>query len=179
MDMMRLLLTITLACLLPIGGLAGPLTPTGETQSYVGIVLHSKHVNPQTLEAESLNDNTPGLTFGRRFQLEMDGTEAFLEAGVFYNSYKEVSPVFLTGYTLRAIDFGGSELRIGAFTGIGYYKELGQVLNKNYGMPFYKGFIPLAGASVIYRIDDHELRMTTVPAEDLDLILNFSYTYAF
>lgn len=177
--MIRFFLTITLAFFLPIGSMANPFTPTGNAQRYVGFVLHSSHVNPQTLQAERLNDNTSGLTFGRRFQLEMDGAEAFLEAGVFYNSYEEVSPVFLAGYTLRAIDFGGSELRIGAFTGIGYYKELGQILHENHGIPFYKGFIPLVGASVIYRIDDHELRMTTVPAEDLDLILNFSYTYSF
>lgn len=176
--MTRIIATLLFA-LLPLGAFAGPFTPTGEKQSYWGLVLGSQHINPKTPEAADLNDFTPGITYGKRYQLSMDSAEGFLEGGVFYNSYEEVSPVFLAGYTFRVIDFGASELRLGAFTGIGYYKELGQSLHEEYGLPYVEGFIPLAGASIVYRRNAHELRLTTVPADNLDLILNLSYTHSF
>jgi len=176
--MTRIIATL-LFLLLPLSALAGPLSPTGDSKRYWGLILGSQHINPKTPQAADLNDNTPGVTLGKRYELEMEGAEGFVEAGVFYNSYEEVSPIILAGYTFRAINFGPSELRLGAFTGIGYYKELGQSLHDRYGLPYVEGFIPLAGASIVYRHDAHDLRLTTVPAENLDLILNFSYTHSF
>lgn len=154
---------------------AGPLSPTGEANTYIGVILGSQHFG-----TDSLNNNTPGLTIGRRYQLEADRLEGFIEGGVFYNSYEEVAPLAFAGYTARIANLTAGELRLGGFLGIGYYEELGEALNEQYGLPYVEGFIPMVGATASYRLGRHELRLTTVPsAGDVDAIANLSYAFSF
>lgn len=180
MKFLSFFLPLSLATALAMpAAMAGPFDLTGEHENYVGAILGSRHLDPSTEEAEQLNDNTPGVTLGRRFQLEAEPLEAFIEGGVFLNSYEETSPILLVGMTARVADLRVGELRVGGFTGIGYYRELGQRLNDEYGLPYFKGFIPLAGLALVYRYDIHELRLTTVPGKDVSAITNLSYTLAF
>lgn len=173
--MKKLLLSAALLLSSPLPATAGPLTPTGETEDYVALVLRSSHIG-----ADSLNDNTPGLTYGRRFELQAQGAEGFIEGGVFFNSYEEVAPILIGGYSTRLSKVPQGEIRVGGFAGVGYYKKLGQKLNDKYGLPYFEGFIPIAGLTASYRTGNHEVRLTTVPAGgDVNAIFNLSYAYAF
>jgi hypothetical protein len=174
--MKHILLTATALIMSALTAAAGPLTPTGDTEDYVAFVLQSAHLGNDN----SLNDNTPGLTYGRRYKLHADGVEGFVEGGVFYNSYEEVAPILIGGYSTRAAQIGKGEMRVGGFAGIGYYKKLGQKLNEKHGLPYFEGFIPIVGLTASYRQGAHELRLTTVPAGgELDAIFNLSYAFAF
>ena len=173
-------MTVAATCVSAGESSFGPLSFTGVQKKYFGLVIRSFHINPNNQEAASLNDDTPGVTIGRRYETKKRSGEAFLEGGVFYNSYEEVSPVFLAGYTFSALNFpNGGQFRIGGFTGIGYYKELGKTLREDYGVPYYKGYIPLIGATISYRYKRNELRLTTVPGDNLDVILNLSFARSF
>jgi hypothetical protein len=174
--MKRILTAALIALTAAVPLAAGPLTPTGETEDYVAFVLRSAHIG----DASSLNDNTPGLTYGRRFKMQREGVEGFIEGGIFYNSYEEVAPIIIGGYSARMAQLPRGELRLGGFAGIGYYDQLGQKLNDKYSLPYYEGFIPIAGITASYRNGSHEVRLTTVPAGgDVKAIFNLSYAFAF
>lgn len=169
-----------------LAGLCASLPAAAQTtlhspdpQNYFALVLRSGHFGAKTQEAEDLNDNTPGITVGRRYPTATPGVEKFVEGGIFYNSYKEVSPVLFGGYSTSLFNIAKTEVRIGVFAGVGYYRQLGKDLHANYGLPYLKGFIPIAGLTASFRMDDHELRLTTVPADNLDTILNLSYAVQF
>lgn len=148
---------------------------TAETgQRYIGALFGTQHVGN-----ENLNNKTPGVTLGKRYP-RSDGRETFLEAGVFYNSYKEISPVLIAGMTWHIATIGKAEIRGGGGIGTAYYGELSKSLKADHGIPNIGGFIPIAALTAVVRFDDAEFRMTTVPPDsDTDFILNFGLTFPF
>lgn len=169
--------------LIASGLFAGPgcaLADTGVTAPpkadyYIGVILGSVHVGNSTL-----NDVNPGVTYGRRWQLTPGGLDLYAEGGVFYNSYREVSPLALVGVNYAFGQIGRARLSIGAGTGIAYYKKLSKTLKRDYGIPNIGGFIPLATLTLTAQVGKVEYRLTTVPAAgDVQAIMNFSVAYHF
>ena len=145
------------------------------SQSYFGLILRSAHT-----ATDALNDNTPGLTFGLRTQ-RVRGYETFWEAGVFYNSYEEVSPILLLGASAPVWRPSENlEVRLAASIGTAYYGELSESLEQTYGIPNIGGFIPMAALSVWLRTGETDIRLTSVPAErDVGAVLNLSVAIPF
>lgn len=167
-DFHVILAGMTFLMLLATGAAAEP------GQRYIGALFGSQHVGN-----DNLNNKTPGITFGKRVP-RGNGRETFLEAGVFYNSYKEISPVFITGMTWHIATIGHAEIRGGGGIGTAYYGELSESLKADHGIPNIGGFIPIAALTASVRFDEVELRLTTVPPDsDTDFILNFGLTFPF
>lgn len=140
---------------------------------YVGLVAGTAHVGNDTL-----NDINPGLSFGVRW-----GTptlEYHVEGGVFYNSYEEVAPFVIAGISTHLFHLGAVEIRGGVSTGLGYYKELSPILEEEYGIPNFAGYIPLAMATITMRYEELDVRITTIPPNpDTKAVLNLSFAYSF
>lgn len=172
-----------MAVILPLApaAQAGPLSRWSEGRTYLGLILESDHVAPRSYGASRLNNHTHGLTLGRRWPVgRQPGQELSLEGGVFYNSYRETGPLFILGYSLRAADLGrAGQIRLGAFTGAGYYPSLSKSLKANYGIPNLDGMIPLIGLMASWRVGRSEVRVTAVPPQDLTAIVNLSWTVGF
>jgi hypothetical protein len=148
---------------------------TAGNNRYIGIVLGSVHIGHS-----HLNDVNPGLTYGRIWPGPQPRLAWFAEAGVFYNSYREVSPLALFGARYDLGRLGPAEIRLGAATGIGYYRKLSTSLEYDYGIPNIEGFIPLAALSLSAQIGRTEYRLTTVPADgDVKAIFNLSVAIHF
>ncbi|MDE3238253.1 MAG: hypothetical protein KGN33_04785 [Paracoccaceae bacterium] len=142
---------------------------------YIGVIFGSVHVGNSTL-----NDVNPGLTYGRRWTLTPGGLDLYAEGGVFYNSYREVSPLALIGVSQAIGRIGAARFSIGAGTGIAYYKRLSETLQRTYGIPNVGGFIPLATLTLSAQVGRLEYRLTTVPAAgDVQAIVNFSVAWHF
>lgn len=152
---------------------AAPLA--AEEVSYIGVFIGSQHFGN-----ENLNNINPGLSIGRRWDAWAEGVEYHAEAGVFYNSYEEVSPLALAGISTRLAELGPGELRVGASAGIAYYDELSESLEANYGIPNVGGFIPIVALTASYRFGGSEIRLTSVPPDtDTKAIVNLSMTTRF
>lgn len=153
----------------------GSAATAAAPDTYLGIVLGSAHIGHS-----HLNDITPGLTLGRIFPLGRHRLDGFVEGGVFYNSYREVSPLALIGLRYDLGRIGPAEIRVGAATGLGYYRTLSRSLKADYGIPNIDGFIPLATLSLTAQIGRVEYRLTTVPAgRDTRAIFNLSVAVHF
>ncbi len=163
---------IPLAALALLSFLASPVD-AGER--YYSILIGSKHFGN-----DQMNNQTPGLTFGQRWPGTRSGTEWFMEGGVFYNSYKEVSPIALFGTSMSIGTIGPTDLRAGVAIGTAYYKKLSGKLQDRHHIPNIGGFIPIAVASLALRHGNNEARLTAVPPDtDTDFILNLSITHKF
>lgn len=147
-----------------------------EPASYVAFLAGSWHVGN-----DDLNNVTPGITFGRRGPLPQGpATEWHVEGGVFFNSYREVSPILLTGLSRDMGGLGPGRLRLGASVGTAYYRALSRDLKTDYGIPNLGGFIPVVAVTAAWRLDDTDIRISTVPpGEDTLAIFNLSVARRF
>ena len=142
--------------------LAGP--GRAEEDRYIGIFVGSQHIG-----SDEYNDFNPGLTYGRRWSYGTGGTEVHVEGGVFYNSYREVSPIVVAGVSTRV-----------ARIGMAYYKELSEVLEAKYDFPSVGGFLPVAAVTGAYRVRNVEYRLSVLPyGDDVDGVVNFSFAVSF
>jgi len=149
--------------------------PAAAEDKYFSVFLGSYHFGNDTL-----NNVTPGLTLGKRWNGKRPGTEWFVEGGVFYNSYEEISPIALIGTSMSLGHIGETDIRAGIAVGTAYYQELSGQLKNRYGIPNLGGFIPIAAASVALRNGPNEVRFTAVPPDtDTDFILNVSLSRKF
>lgn len=154
--------------------LAVPVEARADSRAYGALYLHSWH-----LGTDALNDDTPGIAFGRRWAKKA-GWEIHLEGGVFYNSYEEVSPIALGGLSRTLTGIGPGELRLGASVGVARYLEQSKYLEDAYGLPNVEGFIPIVAGTLSYRWSEIDLRVTTVPPDaGVDAIFNLSIARAF
>lgn len=143
--------------------------------NYLGIILSSYHFG-----TNELNNFTPGITLGKRFQKPSSRWEYQIEGGVFYNSYEEISPILLGGISTHMFDFAEGEFRIGAGVGTAYYERISGTLKDKLGLPNLGGFIPIVSLTASYRRDQTEYRLTTIPPGDASsFILNASVTFTF
>lgn len=150
-------------------------TVSHATDRYLSLILGTQHFGN-----ELLNNKTPGIALGTRWQGRRDRTEWFVEGGVFYNSYEETSPIVMIGTSAHLAQIGSVEIRGGLAVGTAYYKTLSRDLETKYKIPNIGGFIPMLAASLAFRSGDHELRLTTVPPDDdTDFILNASWAFQF
>lgn len=166
----------TIALILMIGiCLLGSATSAMAGERYLALMMGTRHFGN-----DLLNDTTPGVTLGTRWEGHRDKTEWFLEGGVFYNSYEETSPIAMIGTSAHIGQIGPIEIRAGIAVGTAYYKTLSRDLETHYKIPNIGGFIPMIAASLALRSGDHELRFTTVPPDDdTDFILNASWAIQF
>ncbi|WP_299814187.1 hypothetical protein [uncultured Jannaschia sp.] len=150
--------------------------PASAGERYLGIILGSEHFG-----SDAYNDINPGLTLGSRWPLERGLTEAHAEAGVFYNSYEEVSPIAVVGLSRQVARLGPGAVRIGGSVGLAYYKELSEILEDRHGIPNVGGFIPMGFVSGTYRTDRVEVRLNVLPymSDDVDSVLNLSLAIPF
>ena len=161
---MRLAAAALLACL---------ATPAAAQDRYLGVILGSAHVG-----TNALNGVNPGLTYGQRWRAARPGVEWHLEGGVFLNSYEEVAPLLLGGVSARVADLPGGSLRIGVSAGAGYYRELSEEIDD--AIPSVGGFVPLVAATLAYRREAVEWRLTTLPVgDDVDAVVNLSVAVPF
>lgn len=146
----------------------------GDHHSYGTVVIRSWHGG-----TNDLNNMTPGLTYGQRTRINRSW-ERFWEAGVFYNSYKEVSPLFVFGFSRHLFNIGSADIRGSGGVGTAYYKTLSHELRRDYGIPNIGGFIPIAVATLSARKGRTEVRLTTVPPQKgTTYILNLSVAVSF
>lgn len=141
---------------------------------YVAVIFGSRHIGN-----DQLNDATPGLTFGLIRPLG-NGIETFAEAGIFYNSYREIAPLAVIGRSAEIASIGSGRLRVGAGIGLAYYGELAPRLKADYGIPNIGGVIPIVTASLALRLETGEWRLTAVPpGDDTTAIFNLSFAQKF
>lgn len=161
---MRFLLILLLLC-----------GPAQAQERYFAVLLGTAHFG-----TSDLNDTTPGLTFGKRWPGKHPQGEWFVEGGVFYNSYEEVSPLALIGTSTSLGTIGQTDIRAGLAIGTAYYGALSGRIKDRYGIPNIGGFIPIVTASLALRQGPHEIRFTTLPPDDdVKFVLNLSYARNF
>jgi hypothetical protein len=145
-----------------------------EEGSYWGMIVGSAH------GGGDLNNFNPGLTYGRKWGLTNPAYEGFIEGGVFYNSYEEISPIMTAGITRRLGEISSHEVRGGIAVGFARYAKLAPSLERDYGIPNIGGFVPIALGSVILRGDGRDYRVSVLPADrDIKYVINFSVTFDF
>lgn len=150
-------------------------TASHADERYVATFIGSQHIGD-----DDLNNINPGVTLGRRWITQNPLLEFHAEAGVFFNSYEEVAPITLVGLSYEVGRIGPGAVRLGASAGAASYKELSRDLEELYGVPNLGGFIPIAAVTASYRLQDTELRLTTVPpGGDVVAILNLSIARSF
>lgn len=165
----------TLRSLAALAAISAAAPLAAEETNYIGVFIGSQHFGN-----ENLNNTNPGLSFGRRWDAGSSGIEYHAEAGVFYNSYNEVSPLALAGISTRIAEVGPGEIRVGASAGLAYYDQLSESLEANYGIPNIAGFIPIVALTASYRFGKSEVRLTSVPPDtDTKAIVNLSVTTQF
>lgn len=147
-----------------------------EPAGYVAFLAGSWHVGN-----DDLNNVTPGITFGRRGPLpQVPDIEWHVEGGVFFNSYREVSPILLGGVSRDVGAVGAGRLRLGASAGTAYYRGLSRDLKADYGIPNLGGFIPVVAATAALRFDTMDVRLSVVPpGENTVAIFNLSLSQPF
>ncbi|MBI1218848.1 MAG: hypothetical protein GC186_09900 [Rhodobacteraceae bacterium] len=149
-------------------GIVGP-------DRYVGVILGSDHIG-----SAHLNNVNPGLTYGRIWPTARPGVNYFVEGGVFYNSYREISPLLVAGVAVDVGSIGPVRFRVGVEAGTAYYKTLAGELKRDYGIPNLGGFIPIVGLSLSAQVRQTEFRLTTVPAgRNVKAIINLSVAQHF
>jgi len=153
--------------------------PRPGADTYIGLLLGTAHVG-----CDCLNDRTPGLTYGMRWGSGISSLEYHMEGGVFYNSYEEVAPLFLTGASIKLATFGRLEVRGGASIGTAYYGTLAPQLEEKFSIPNAAGFVPMAAATLSVRHQRSadqavDYRFTMVPGDDVDAIINFSVAFSY
>jgi len=145
------------------------------SERYFGVMVGSRHFG-----TDMMNDKTPGLTFGNRWEGRKPGSEWFMEGGIFMNSYEEISPIVLFGTSTSLGHIGQTEVRGGIAIGTAYYRELSVRLQDRHGIPNIAGFIPIVAASIALRRGTSEIRFTAVPPDSpASFVLNLSLTHAF
>ncbi len=155
---------------------AAPAHAQDSADRYLAFVLGSTHFGAD------LNGVNPGLLLGHRWPTDRDGLEFHVEGGVFYNSYDEVSPIFLAGASHRLARFGSFDLRAGLSFGTAYYATLAPTLERDYNIPNLDGFIPLVVASLSLRPTRNpgmEYRLTALPGDAGIGALNLSIAVDF
>ena len=161
-----------------VGLLVGLAATTGSALAqdrYVAAILGTRHVGN-----DDLNDRNIGLTFGKRWPSKRPDVSYFREAGVFYNSYHEVSPILVYGISKSVGKIGRVEFQVGASAGTAYYKELSVELKDRYGVPNLGGFIPIVALSASAKLGTSEVRITTVPPDlDTKAVFNLSIAHHF
>lgn len=162
-----------LACLVAFGAAPGVAQ---DSAAYVAFLAGSWHVGN-----DDLNNVTPGITLGRRGPAQArPDFEWHVEGGVFFNSYREVSPLLLSGVSRDVGALGPGRLRLGASVGTAYYRKLSRDLQADYGIPNLGGFIPIVAATAALRIDQMDVRLSVVPpGENTDAIFNLSLSQPF
>ncbi|MGR3626431.1 MAG: hypothetical protein ACU0A0_09100 [Limimaricola sp.] len=157
-----------LLAMLPASAMADPV-------SYGAAYIHSWHVG-----TDSLNDNTPGLAFGRRWVPEAGRVEYHLEGGVFWNSYEEVSPILLGGVSWLLAEAGPGALRLGGSVGTARYEAQSRRLEEAYGIPNLAGFVPIVALTATWRMGATDIRLSTLPPDTgVDAIFNLSVARSF
>jgi hypothetical protein len=155
--------------------LLGASAARADVDRYVGFIYGSAHIGSNTL-----NGVNPGLTYGLRWPTANPRYDWFAEGGVFFNSYRETSPLALFGVSTVVGRVAGVTWRAGAAVGTAYYKRLSVGLKANYGIPNLGGFIPMAALSLSGQVGRTEVRLTTVPAAgDVKAIVNLSVAWHF
>lgn len=155
---------------------ASPFARYHLADRYLGIIVASDHIGSN----HSLNGTNPGLTYGADWANPGSRWWLFAEGGVFYNSYREISPIFLAGLSTELGHLGPVRFRIGGGIGMAYYKTLSVALKKDYSIPNIAGFIPIAAASLVVEYGKNEIRLTTVPAgQTVNAIVNLSFVRQF
>lgn len=142
---------------------------------YIGVFLGSHHFG-----SDAYNDVNPGLTYGRRTPFGQGSSEWHIEGGVFYNSYREVSPILMTGVSTGIAQIGAAELRLGASIGAAYYRELADTLEAKHGTPNIAGFLPVGVLTAAIRTEQVEYRLNVLPyGDDVDGVVNLSLAFGF
>ncbi|WP_224815770.1 hypothetical protein [Hasllibacter sp. MH4015] len=147
-----------------------------DSQRYLTAVLGSVHFGAD------LNDINPGLLLGHRWHVGQGSFQYHVEAGVLYNSYEEVSPIFMAGVSHGLGTIGPVELRGGISVGTAYYPTLAPILERDYGLPNANGYIPLLVPTLTLtdtRYDNIQYRLTAFPGEDGLGALNLSVAFDF
>ena len=155
-----------------IAALVALALPAGAapTDHYIGVVLGSAHVG-----TADLNNVNPGLTYGVAWPTANPRRVWFVEGGVFYNSYREVSPLLVVGTAWDLGRLGPARMRLGVEAGTASYRKLSVELQRDYGIPNLAGFIPIVGLTLTAELGQTELRLTTVPAgQNVRAIVNLS-----
>lgn len=148
--------------------------PAGAAERYVGVFAGSEHIG-----SDAFNDFNPGLTLGWRRPVGQGRFQHFVEGGVIYNSYDEVSPLLFTGLSAPVATLGGGELHLGVAAGLAYYRELSDQFDED-GIPTLGPFIPLVTANAAWRFERVEYRLTALPpGGDVDGVLTFSVAFPF
>lgn len=164
--------TLLVSLLICLAALSGPAVAQDR---YIAAILGTRHVGN-----DSLNDRNIGLTFGKRWPSTRPDITYFREAGIFHNSYHEISPILVYGVSKSIGKIGRVEFHVGASAGTAYYKELSVELKDRYGVPNLGGFIPIVALSASARIGASEIRLTTVPPDiDTKAVLNLSIAHSF
>lgn len=140
----------------------------GEKERYLALVFGSTHFG------EELNDFNPGILIGYRWTSNSHGLEYHLEGGIFRNSYKESSPIFMWGVSHSLFEIESVEFRGGLSVGTAYYGELAPHLEREFGIPNIDGFIPLAAVTFSVRARNLEYRFSVLPGDDVFGALNLS-----
>lgn len=149
--------------------------PAAAGERYLGAFAATWHVG-----TDALNGFNPGVTYGRRWDAWAPGVEWHLEGGVFFNSYEEVSPIVMGGLSTAVATLPRGTLRAGLSVGTAYYEELSAVLEDDFGVPSVGGFIPLVAASLAWRTETLEYRLTTLPpGGEVDAVVNLSFAIPF
>ena len=145
-------------------------------ERYLGVFVGSRHIG-----SDLYNDVNPGLTFGLRRPLGARGVELHGEAGVFLNSYEEVSPIALAGVSAPVARLGQGELRLGASAGVAYYGELAEAFEREGRfLPEVGGFVPIGVLTAAWRAGRVETRINVLPyGDDVDGVVNLSFAVSF
>ncbi|MGB3407382.1 MAG: hypothetical protein WBA67_07790 [Jannaschia sp.] len=155
--------------------LALTVAPALAEERYVGVFIGSQHIG-----SDAYNDFNPGLAYGRRFAIGEGTAEWHVEGGVFYNSYREVSPIFVAGLSTGVAQIGRGEVRVGASIGTAYYRELADILDRRNGLPNIGGFLPIGVLTAAYRTERIEYRLNVIPyGDDIDGVVNLSLAIPF
>ena len=149
--------------------------PAAADERYLGVFVGSQHIG-----SDAYNDVNPGLTYGRRWTIGAGPAQWHAEGGVFYNSYREVSPIVLGGVSTRVARLGPGDLRVGASVGLAYYGELSAILEERYDIPSVGGILPIGALTGAYRQGRTEIRLNVVPyGDDVTAVVNLSLAVSF
>ena len=145
-------------------------------QEYVAVPILSLDIG-----RDDLQNFTPGLAIGSRWDAGKQGAEWFAELGVSRNAYKEFSPSLEFGATTQLTKVGPGEIRGGVGVGITYFDELADQLDNESNYPSYKGYMPTFSLKTAYRYQDMEVRASIMPTfgDTTDAITTFSVTKGF
>ncbi len=137
----------TCAFLVPTAGVAGP--------DRISFLLGSEHVNA----TRGFQEFNPGVFLTWERQLNYS-------AGLYYNSYKEVSPLVSVGYDWEVAE----DFDLGAFFAVAIYPGDGDEFSHSFG-----DVVPLVGLQARYK----NVFVQFIPADgdSLDALFTFGLTF--